>query len=436
LRPHFDEVLSGRVVHYEKQVHFEGLGPRWINAVYTPTLDAAGVPDGWVAVVTDVDDHKRLEEALRDADRRKDEFLATLAHELRNPLAPLRTGLQVMQLDKNDATAVEQSHTMMERQLEQMVRLIDDLLDLSRISRGTITLQKARIPLATVMRNAVETSLPLIEQAGHELLLVTRDETIYVDADLARLSQVFANLLNNAAKYTDRGGRIRLAVERQRNHAVVTIDDNGVGIPAHMLPKVFEMFTQVDSSLEKSHGGLGIGLNIVKRLVEMHDGTIEAASDGEGKGSTFTVRLPVVSAPAKAPSGGQARAQATPAARRRILIVDDNQDAAISLAMMLKLKGNETQTADNGLVALDMAAAFRPNVILLDIGMPKLNGYDACRRIREQAWGKNVVIVACTGWGQDDDKRKAQEAGFDFHMVKPLDAAALENVLAGLKEAR
>jgi CheY-like chemotaxis protein/anti-sigma regulatory factor (Ser/Thr protein kinase) len=252
-------------------------------------------------------------------------------------------------------------------------------------------------------------------------------------SDQTRLAQVFSNLLNNAAKYTDRGGNIRLAVERQGSDVVVTVADNGVGIPAPMLPKIFEMFTQVDRTLEKSQGGLGIGLNIVKRLVEMHGGSITAESGGNGMGSTFTVRLPVVLSLANDQPGKEADDRTMLAPRRRILIVDDNRDAALSLAMMLNLMGNETQTAHDGLEALDVAAMFKPDVILLDIGMPKLNGYDACRRIREQPWGKNVVIVACTGWGQEEDKRRAQDAGFNFHMVKPVDPAALENLLAELQ---
>jgi signal transduction histidine kinase/DNA-binding response OmpR family regulator len=375
----------------------------------------------------------RYEEALKDTDRRKDEFLATLAHELRNPLAPLRTGLQLMKLARNDLKAVEQSRTMMERQVEQMVRLIDDLLDLSRISRGKIALQMTRTLLATAVRNAVETSRPVIEGAGHVLTLNVPDEPIYVDADEIRLAQVFANLLNNAAKFTDRGGRIRLAVEQQGSEAVVTVEDNGMGIPAHMLPKVFEMFTQVDRSLEKSQGGLGIGLSIAKRLVEMHGGSIAAASGGHGMGSTFTVRLPVVLSPTSGEPGNGSDEKAKPAARRRILVVDDNRDATISLAMMLNLMGNETRTAHDGVEAVDVAASFKPDVILLDIGMPKLNGYDACHRIRQQPWGKSVVIVACTGWGQEEDKRRSEEAGFDRHMVKPVEPAALEKLLAGLE---
>jgi DNA-binding response OmpR family regulator len=371
-------------------------------------------------------------EALREADQKKDEFLTTLAHELRNPLAPLRNGLQVMKLARSDGPAVEQARTMMERQLGQMVRLIDDLLDVSRISRGKVELRKERVALETVIQHAIETSRPLIENGGHDLNINVPPDPIYVDADLTRLAQVFANLLNNAAKYTERGGGITLAVQRQGSDAVVSVRDTGVGIPAHMLPKVFEMFTQVDRSLERSQGGLGIGLTLVKRLVEMHGGTVAAKSEGHGRGSEFVVRLPVVlSLVGHEPSGEAEPVRTT--ARRRILVVDDNRDSATSLAMMLKIMGNETQTAYDGLEALDVGAAFRPDVALLDIGMPKLNGYDAARRIREQPWGKNIVLVALTGWGQEEDRRRSREAGFNTHMVKPVEPAALEKLLAGLQ---
>jgi PAS domain S-box-containing protein len=406
---------------------------RWFLSRAVPIRDGEGRILRWFGTNTNITEHRELEQELKDADQKKNEFLSILAHELRNPLAPIRNGLQLMKLAKYDANAIEQARIMMERQLHQMVRLIDDLMDLTRISSGKITLKKTRMPLAAAVQNAVETSRPLVEAAGHDLILDVPDEPIFVDADETRLSQVFANLLNNAAKYTDRGGRIRLAVERQGSDVVVTVEDKGVGIPAHMLPRVSEMFTQVDRSLEKAQSGMGIGLNIVKRLVEMHGGGIEAQSGGHGMGSRFIVRLPVVLALASGQPGNEADQQAPPIARHRILVVDDNRDAAISLAMILNKMGNETQTAHDGHEAVDVAAAFKPDVILLDIGMPKLNGHEACRRIREQPWGKNVVIVACTGWGQEEDKRRSQEAGFSFHMVKPVDPAALENLLAGLR---
>jgi PAS domain S-box-containing protein len=376
-------------------------------------------------------ENTRLYQALREADRRKDEFLATLAHELRNPLAPLRNGLQIMRLSHGEPGAVEKARTMMERQLSQMVHLVDDLLDLSRISRGKIELRKERVELARVVQQAVETSRPQIEANGHDLTISVPPGPVYVDADVTRLAQVFSNLLNNAAKYTDRGGRVRLAVRRRGGEVAVSVRDNGVGIPPHMLPRVFEMFTQVDRHLERSQGGLGIGLSIVKKLVEMHGGSVGVESDGPGTGSEFTVRLPVVLAVAQ-PTGGDEE-PARPSSRRRVLVVDDNVDAAMSLAMMLDLMGSEARTAHDGLEALDAAAAFRPDLILLDIGMPRLNGHETARRIRAQPWGTDVVLVALTGWGQEEDRRKSQEAGFDAHMTKPIEPAALEKLLAALR---
>jgi CheY-like chemotaxis protein/two-component sensor histidine kinase len=338
-----------------------------------------------------------------------------------------------MKLAKNDASAVEQARAVMERQLGQMVRLIDDLLDLNRISWGKIELRKQRIELEKVVQQAVETSRPQIKTSGNHLTINVPPEPIFVDADVTRLAQVFSNLLNNAAKYTERGGHITLTIERQSSDAVVSVRDTGVGIPAQMLAKVFEMFTQVDRNLEQSQGGLGIGLSLVKGLVELHDGSVEARSDGHGTGSEFVVRLPVVLSLAGDGRDENAGGGAAVTARRRILVVDDNQDSALSLALLLRIMGNEARTAHDGFEALDVAAVFRPDMILLDIGMPKLNGYDACRRIREEPWGKSLVLVAVTGWGQDGDKRRSQEAGFNFHLVKPVDLPALEKLLAGLQ---
>jgi signal transduction histidine kinase/DNA-binding response OmpR family regulator len=401
---------------------------------YDWQLRRVTLPDGRFGVVCyfyETTLLRRAEQALREADRTKDEFLATLAHELRNPLAPIRTGLQLIKLDHGDAEAVEQARAIMERQLAHMVRLIDDLLDLGRISQGKITLKKGRVRLEAVLRSAVEASRPLIEAFGHQFDVDVPSEPILLDADETRLAQVFSNLLNNAAKYTERGGRIRLMAVRDGNEAVVAVEDTGVGIPESMLPKVFEMFTQVDRSLERSQGGLGIGLSISRRLVELHGGSIETYSDGHGLGSRFVVRLPV--ALAVISSGGR-RKNADEATRptkgRKILVVDDNIDSAVTLARVLKLMGNETRAAHDGAGAIDVAAAFRPEVVLLDIGMPGMNGYDAAQKIREQPWGREMVLVALTGWGQDDDRRRSREAGFNFHMVKPVDPAGLERLLA------
>jgi PAS domain S-box-containing protein len=401
---------------------------------------ADGRPVRLVGAILDVterkrvqDDMVRLQAELVEADRKKDEFLSVLAHELRNPLAPIRNSLELMKLAHTDATAVAQARVVMERQLGQMVRLIDDLMDLTRISRGKIGLQRRRMLLADALRNAVETSHPQLEHAGHQFTCVVPPEPIFVDGDEVRLSQVFANLLNNAAKYTARGGRVDVRVERQDQHVVVTVADNGVGIPAEMLPRVFDMFTQVDRSLERAQGGLGIGLNIVQRLVEMHGGTVSAHSAGHGHGSRFVVRLPVAGAEVAAVAVAAHEVGARPAARRKILVVDDNRDSATSLAAMLAMMGNETRSACDGIEAIEVAASFVPDVILLDIGMPRLNGYEACRRLRMRAELQHVVIVACTGWGQEDDKKTAAAAGFNFHLTKPVDPAALEKLLAGVQ---
>ncbi len=399
-----------------------------------PCYDESGRVVGAVNILVDITDRKRAEDALRESDRRKSEFLAMLAHELRNPLAPLRNGLQIMRLANHNGAAVERAQGMMERQLGHMVRLIDDLLDLSRITNGKIELRKERIDLAAAVKDAVETSRPLIEASGHELTVTLPPQPVFVDADRTRLAQVFANLLNNSARYTKRGGHVWLTVERQGSDVVVRVKDNGVGIPADLLPKVFEMFTQANRSLERSQGGLGIGLSLVRGLVEMHGGRVEAHSDGPGKGSEFVVRLSVLLSSVRGPRE-RGEGDGTPgscSSKCRVLVVDDNKDSAKSLSLMLQIMGYDARMAYDGLEAVDIAAAFRPAVVLLDIGLPRLSGYDACRRIREQPWGEGMVLIAQTGWGQEEDKCQAKEAGFNFHMVKPLDPAALEKLLSGL----
>jgi CheY-like chemotaxis protein len=292
-----------------------------------------------------------------------------------------------------------------------------------------IELRKERLPLAAVVNSAVEACEPMVRQQDDELTVALPDEPLFVDADKTRLTQAISNLLSNAVKYSDRGSRIWLTVQHEANEAVIRVRDTGIGIPAAMLPKVFDMFTQVDRSLEKAQGGLGIGLSIVKRLVEMHGGSIEAKSEGSGKGSEFIIRLPAVRTPSSEQNGMSEGQQPRQAAQHRILVADDNADAANSLAMMLALMGHEVRTAHDGLEAVEAASAFQPDLILLDIGMPKMNGYDACRRIREQSWSKNAFIAALTGWGQEDDKRRSQEAGFNSHLIKPVEPAALEKLL-------
>jgi CheY-like chemotaxis protein/two-component sensor histidine kinase len=316
-----------------------------------------------------------------------------------------------------------------------MVRLVEDLMDLNRITHGKIGLRKERVQLSAVVNNAIETCNPLIEQMGHKLTITIPKEPIVLDADMTRLSQVFMNLLNNAAKYTERGGNIRLIAKRESSYVLVSVLDTGIGIPPDKLQSIFGMFSQIDHALERSQGGLGIGLMLVKKLLELHGGSVEARSSGLGTGSEFIVRLPVVPSLVDQTRSVTDNATTPPKIRRQILVVDDNSDSADSLAMLLQLMGHETRTANDGLQALEVGSAFKPDVILLDIGMPKLNGYETCRRIREQAWGRIALLVACTGWGQDDYKHKAFEAGFNLHMVKPVDLEALEKLLATLESA-
>jgi PAS domain S-box-containing protein len=374
-----------------------------------------------------------LLEQLRLDDRRKDEFLATLAHELRNPLAPLRNGLQIMRLSPDATPTVAEAKNMMERQLLQMVRLVDELLDLSRINLGKVELHREPVELAAVLQSALEVSRPVIELAGQELAISIPSEPVFIEADTTRLAQVFINLLNNASKYTEEGGRIDLIATCADGEVVVVVKDNGIGIPAEHLPHVFEMFTQLQHHLEKSQGGLGIGLSIVKRLVEMHGGEVEVHSSGSGLGSEFIVRLRVLMTLASESILPAATVVAPPSTRRRILVADDNVDAVASMAMLLELMGNEVIVAHDGQQACEIAAQFQPAVVILDIGMPRLNGYAACRQMRSQAWSADTTIIALTGWGQQEDKRRSEEAGFDHHLVKPVDPSVLEKLLGDLR---
>jgi PAS domain S-box-containing protein len=378
---------------------------------------------------------KESGKALNAVDRRKDEFLATLAHELRNPLAPLRNGLQLLKLAKDDASLIERTRHMMDVQLGQMVRLIDDLLDVSRINNDRIVLSKELTSLDKVIRQAIETSAPIIDAQQHKLSIDIPAQEITLEADVIRLTQVFANLLNNAAKYTPRGGTIGIEVEPQDDSVAVRIIDNGIGIPHEMLARVFDMFMQVDNSLERTHGGLGIGLSLVKRLVQMHGGTVEAYSEGTtGGGSEFVVRLPTVERPTVTELPRVRKVEAAPElTRRRILVVDDNQDSATSLAMILGMMGHETKTANDGVEAIEVADEFQPHAALLDIGMPKLNGYEAARRMRETKWGRDMLLVALTGWGQESDRLRSSNAGFDAHLIKPVDVAEIQRLLLNMR---
>jgi signal transduction histidine kinase/CheY-like chemotaxis protein len=373
----------------------------------------------------------RLVRELREADRKKDDFIALLAHELRNPLAPLRNGLHVMRLASHDAAAVARARTIMERQLSHMVRLIDDLLDVSRISLNKLQLRRARVTLAEIVSNAVETARPVIDRAEHHLEVVLPPEPVLLDADLTRLAQVLGNLLTNAGKFTPKRGHVTLTAEVQGDTVVVTVGDDGIGLRPESLSTIFDMFSQVDHSVERSTGGLGIGLALVRGLTEMHGGSVRADSAGLGRGSRFSVRLPILTA------SQEERAQILTLAvgespRRRILVADDNHDAVESLATMLRLSGNEVHTASNGIEAVALAEQLVPDVVLMDIGMPHLNGREATRRIRDQAWGKSMVVIALTGWGQEADRQLSREAGCDDHLVKPVDFAELERLLGNL----
>jgi signal transduction histidine kinase len=367
--------------------------------------------------------------AAKNADRRKDEFLATLAHELRNPLAPIGNALALIQHAADDQHIQQQAHETIQRQFGQMVRLVDDLLDVSRITRDKLELRTQRVELPSVIHQAVETCQSLAEGMGHELQVNLPSEQIWVHADPVRLAQIFINLLNNACKFTEAGGVISITVERQAGDAVISVKDTGIGIAPDKIDSIFEMFQQVDQSLERIRGGLGIGLTIVKRLVELHGGRISVQSNGPGRGSEFIVRLPVlVESAGSAPLASKASAVA--ATPRRILVTDDNRDAAKSLALLLQYNGHEVETAHDGRQAIAKAEVWRPDVMLLDLGMPEMNGYDVCRSIRQTAWGKGIRIVALTGWGQDQDRRNTREAGFDAHLVKPVDLLALRDALA------
>jgi len=374
-------------------------------------------------------------EALREADRRKDEFLATLAHELRNPLAPIRNAVRLLQMKPAATPEVEWARDMIDRQALHMIRLIDDLMDMSRISRGKIELRKEHVELATALQGAIEAGRPLIDEQGHELTVTLPPEPVIVDGDMVRLSQVFLNLLTNAAKYSEKGGRINLRAERQGSDVVVTVKDSGIGIPPSNLQTIFEMFSQVEGALSRSQGGLGIGLSLVKRLVEMHGGRVEAYSDGPGRGSEFVVRLPIVVERTYARRTTVVD-EGIPNSELRILVVDDNRDAAESLAMLLKMMGNNVCLGYDGEEAVRMAEEFRPHVVLCDIGLPKLNGYEACRKMKECAWDKNMILIAVSGWGQDSDKQKSEDAGFDRHMVKPVEPQMLMKLLAELDAVR
>ncbi len=435
----FADVLAGRRAGFagERRLVRSDGEAIWVKLSVTPAREPSQPgPARAVAVIEDVTERKLAEDDLREADRRKDEFLATLAHELRNPLAPIRNSLHIFRLGGAQDPTLAKVTAMVDRQVQHMVRIVDDLMEVSRVSRGKIELRRERVELGAIVRSAVDTSMPLIDAGKHRLLLDVPDQPLVIEADAVRLTQVFSNLLNNAAKYTPEGGRIEVKVAVEGGMAVVCVKDDGEGIPPSMLGRVFQMFTQLETG-RRAQGGLGIGLTLARTLVSLHGGSIEASSEGLGKGCEFVARLPLaVAVPqAHAPAEGgahalEAQAAAPPGALTRVLVVDDNHDAADSLGLLLRLLGAEAMVVHDGRAALEALKAFEPAVVLLDLGMPGMSGLEVARRMRENPAFARTTLVALTGWGQHDDRRRTREAGFDFHLVKPADVGTLRSILA------
>ena len=405
----------------------------WLGHRGQSGYDADGRPLRSFGITMDITDRKLAEQALRDANREKDEFIATLAHELRNPLAPIRNAISVLGRLGGFGTQADWCHAVIDRQVEQMAHLLDDLLDVSRLARGQVRLRLRPLQLATVIEQAIETAQPLIDGERHTLSVTLPAEPMALDGDLTRLAQVFSNLMINAAKYTPPQGRIVVTARRQGGVAVVTVSDSGIGIAAERMSHIFKMFGQVESALERSKGGLGIGLSLARALVELHGGSIDAHSEGVGRGSDFVVRLPLLALEARPgleSGNGIGEAASSSVESFRVLVVDDLRDSADTLALLLDAMGHDVRSAYDSRQALELADSFRPEVVLLDLGMPGLNGYDICRRLRALPGGDAIMIIAQTGWGQDEDHRRTREAGFDHHLVKPVDMASLVGLLA------
>jgi len=399
-----------------------------------PIRGADGSIEGVLLLFADVTERKRAVRELKEADRAKNEFLATLAHELRNPLSPILNATEILRLSGAGSPELDWAIEVIERQMKHMTRLVDDLLDVSRITMNRLELRRERIEIGEIIKDAVEASRPIMEDCGHRLT-VTADPRTVVEADRERLSQVLANLLHNAAKYTERGGIILLTATRERDDAVITVRDTGIGIPRDKLGTIFEMFTQLNPAFERAQSGLGIGLTLARRLVQMHGGTIEARSAGAGLGSEFTIRIPVAQNLREEDLRPATAKRALRRTALRVLVVDDKEDSAKSLGILLEMTGNEVRMAHDGSAAVREAAAFRPHAVLLDIGMPRMNGYDAARAIRSEAWGRDVYLIALTGWGQDIDRFRSREAGFDLHLVKPVAPAEILDRLAALERS-
>ncbi|MBN1238326.1 MAG: PAS domain S-box protein [Gammaproteobacteria bacterium] len=431
IKPHADRALAGERNEFEAEVYYRDLGRQWIRSANAPERDEQGNVVGWVAAVINITDRKRAEEALHEADRRKNEFLAVLGHELRNPLAPLQTGVELLKAAAHKPDIVQSASAMMERQLGHLIHLVDDLLDLSRISRGEIALRRNPLELKAVIDAAVELTRPTLSLRRHELDVRHTGERLTVDGDFERLTQVVGNLLSNAGKYTATGGRISVSTATEDGAALVRVADTGYGIPPEKLDSVFEMFSQVpEHRLHTGGGGLGIGLALSKQIVTLHGGSIEAKSEGLGRGSEFIVRLPLVDAvPDRAPAERRLNGTAAPESRR-VLVVDDNADAAEGLRLILDMKGHRVEAVHDGPAALKAFEAFDPDVVLLDIGLPEMDGLEVARRMRALPGGDRVALYALTGWGQDKDRQRALESGFDDHLTKPVNAARLAALVA------
>ncbi len=435
-----NEILS-RLRRGERTDHFETVrvakdGRRLeISLTVSPIRDESGAIVGVSKIARNITERKRIERVLRDADRRKDEFLATLAHELRNPLAPIRTAAELLRRSESLTPELRVVGTILERQVRQMTHLVDELLDLSRITSGRIRLHREWLDLAELLAAVIETHRQTAEAAQLRVTLSLPAEPLYVTGDRTRLTQVFSNVLHNAVKYTPSAGHIGIALRRQEGQAVVSVRDTGIGIPRDKLDYVFELFAQVDRSYDRPDAGLGIGLTLARQLVELHGGRIAAESDGPGLGSEFVVRLPA-GAESPAQPGEPPRAVPHRVLSRRVLIADDNHDAAVTLSLLLQAMGHETRIAHNGLEAVEEAEVFRPHVVLLDIGMPKLDGYEAARRVAGRSWAGSTLLVAVTGWGQDTDLQRTKEAGFHHHLVKPVDPDQLSEIIAGKAPSR
>jgi two-component system CheB/CheR fusion protein len=429
-------VSRGSVYQCEHRIRMADGSYRWHLSRAKPMKDEAGRIVKWFGTATDIHELRESQQVLRENNRRKDEFLAMLAHELRNPLAPIRNAAQVLKLIGPDDPNQQRAREIIERQTQHLTRLVDDLLDVSRITQGKIALAREPLDLATIINRAVETSRPLIEARHHQLTVRLAPESLRVEGDLTRLVQVVGNLINNAAKYTDEGGQIEVATSREDGEAVISVRDNGMGIPADLLPHVFDLFTQADRSLDRSQGGLGIGLTLVRQLVELHGGRVEARSQGPGRGSEFLVRLPVL-ATGRAGRIEESVSDNTPSASHalKVLIVEDNLDSAEMLAFMLTLRGHQVHVAHSGAEALEAARAFEPQAVLCDIGLPGMNGYEVAMRLRERGESRAMALIALTGYGQEEDRRRAKEAGFDYHLTKPVEPETLAELLDAVRPA-